>query len=123
MSSIKFFLKIFLATFLIGAGIIILLFTQASRDAIIGFFSKTSGSVLGASTKKANVVTSQLSSDIASGATAARDQLLTLRLKDLVDGVMRLQKIPQDTNNLGNDIKEQVVNFLQPKKEQKENKK
>jgi hypothetical protein len=116
MSSLKFFFKIFLFTFIIAGIIAIIFFSSNLRETVFGFAEKQSKNVLGASTKRAQEVTSQIGSDIGAGFTVAENQVLNMKVSDALHLLNRFQRIPQDFQSMQKYVQEQANNVLKLKK-------
>ena len=110
MDRIRFFFKIFIITFLIAGAVF--LFKSTS---VLSFVKAPSVDVKGVSTEKAQKVTGELSSDIGDGVAVAKNQVLNIKISDIVNTFARLQKIPKDVQNIQNYVKEQVDGVLKSK--------
>ena len=116
MGMVKFFFKIFLLTFVVGIVIAIFFFSKGTRNSVFSFINKETGSVKGASTKRAQEVTGQIASDIGDGYNVARKQVLNLKVSDALNSLNRLQKVPQDFASMEKFVQGQINNFLSHKK-------
>ena len=116
MGSVKFFLRIFLLTFIVGIVIAVFVFSSGIRNTVLGTFNKETGSVKGISTKRAQKITSQIASDIGDGFDIAKKQVLNIKIGDALNYFSRLQKIPQDIQSGGQYVQEQMNSFINKKK-------
>lgn len=71
--------------------------------------------VKGASTERANEISSRIGSDIQDQVDATKQQILDMKISDIIDGASKLSKISQDIKNGQKYLKEQVDNVLKSK--------
>ncbi len=108
MHKIKFFFTIFIATFLIGGGALFLFSSKDHAKKLPSIDGLSFEGVKGSSTKRAQEISKEVSSDIIDGFTTAKEHALDVKVSDIVDVVARLQKIPQDFQNMQRYIEEQI---------------
>lgn len=110
------FVKFFFGLILVAC-VFYLLVTYAgmAKDVFDSFLP--GGSVKGTSTRKAEKISSKINADIEAQMESAQEQLLNIRIGDVVDGFSRLQKIPRDVESVKEYGREQVENILPHKKE------
>lgn len=71
--------------------------------------------VKGTSTQRAEDISSQIKSDIASSAAVLKEQVLNVRVADALGEFHRIQKIPRDINSLKEFAQDQLTNLLKKK--------
>ncbi|HWY79613.1 MAG TPA: hypothetical protein VNW29_04615 [Candidatus Sulfotelmatobacter sp.] len=71
--------------------------------------------VKGASTSKAQKIAGQISHDVGAQVDAAKQQTMHMSFSDILNGLSRLQQIPQDINSVTNYAQNQINNMLQSK--------
>jgi len=69
--------------------------------------------VKGASTSRAQGIAGQIGNDVGSQVGAAEKQLMQVKVSDIVKGLSRFQRIPQDVNSIKSFAQDQVNNVLQ----------
>jgi hypothetical protein len=89
--------------------------------AFVYFVSNYSGAiqekvgVKGISTQKAREITGRINSDIQKQVGVAASKAGEIKVSDIVTGLSRFQKIPQDFNAMKEFVQEQVQNFRSKK--------
>lgn len=72
--------------------------------------------VKGASTDRAKEISGQMGSDIGAQIDMVKKQVMDVKVSDLVNGLSRAQKIPEDFNKSTDYLKEQIDNVLKSRK-------
>lgn len=73
-------------------------------------------SVKGASTERAEELSEKFKSDLSNQFVILQEQVLNLTLGDVINGLVRLQKIPQDFHSLQEFTKEQLNDMVKSRK-------
>lgn len=90
--------------------------------AVVYFVSNYAGviqeqiGVKGASSQRAQGIAGQISSDVGTQVDAAREQVMQVKLADIVNGFSRFQRIPQDITNVKDYIQEQCDQVVHSRK-------
>jgi TolA-binding protein len=71
--------------------------------------------VKGASTSRAKEIAGQLSNDVGTQVNSAEKQLLQMKVSDIINGLSRFQRVPQDVNNIKNYVQTQANSVLESK--------
>jgi len=69
--------------------------------------------VKGASTSRAQEIAGKIGNDVGSQVDSAEKQAMQLKVSDIVNGLSRFQRIPQDTNSIKEFVQTQIGNVLQ----------
>ncbi|HVA97185.1 MAG TPA: hypothetical protein VND99_06020 [Candidatus Acidoferrales bacterium] len=69
--------------------------------------------VKGASTSRAQEIAGKIGSDVGSQVASAEQQLLQIKVSDIINGLSRFQRIPQDATNIKSYVQDQVNNVLE----------
>ena len=69
--------------------------------------------VKGASTSRAQEIAGQIGNDVNSQAGSAEKQLMQVKISDIVNGLSRFQRVPQDANSIKNYLQTQANNMLE----------
>ena len=69
--------------------------------------------VKGASTSRAQEIAGQIGNDVGSQAGSVEKQAMQVKVSDIVNGLSRFQRIPQDANSIKNYVQTQVGNVLE----------
>ena len=69
--------------------------------------------VKGASTSRAQEIAGNITSDVGSQVNNAKDQAMHINLSDVLNGLSRFKRIPQDVNSIKNYAQSQLNNMLQ----------
>jgi TolA-binding protein len=75
--------------------------------------------VKGASTSRARNIAGQVSNDAGSMIGTAEKQLMQMKISDIVNGLSRFQRVPQDINSIKSFAQDQVNNMLQSRNSKK----
>jgi len=71
--------------------------------------------VKGASTSRAKEIAGQLSSDVGTQVTLAEKQALQIKVSDVINGLARFQRVPQDINSIKSYVQTQANSVLKSK--------
>lgn len=112
----------FLITLLVVGVYFVANFAEPTKNQILSMVGLAESDVKGATTQKAEEISSEIGENVNDQVSTATDQALNVRIGDIVTTLSRVQKIPQDIGNAGAFVKEQIDNVLQSR-EQKEVKK
>lgn len=97
-------------------------FAEPVKNQALSLAGLAEGDVKGATTQKAEEISSEIGENVNDQVATATNQALNIRIGDIVATLSRVQRIPQDVGNAGAFVKEQVDNMLQSR-EQKEGEK
>jgi hypothetical protein len=84
----------------------------------VGALQQQAG-VKGASTSRAKEISGQIGNDIGSQIDSAEKQIMELKVSDIVNGLSRFQRVPQDVNGIKNFVQKQVGSMLQSSPKEK----
>jgi hypothetical protein len=73
--------------------------------------------VKGASTQRAEEISGSIGADLGKHIEDAKNNVLNFRVVDVITTISRAERIPQDFQNIGEYIKEQVDNVLQSREQ------
>ena len=88
-------------------------FAGPVKNEVMGMLNMPGSSVKGASTKKAERLSDKLGSDINAQLANVEQQFLQLTVMDALNGIARLQRVPQDVRSVSDYTREQIDNMLQ----------
>lgn len=91
-------------------------YSGVAKSQVMGFFNIAGSSVKGASTQKAEEVSEELKSDIATQLGILQEHALNVTLGDVMTTLSRLQQIPQDFQTLKTYTEEQVNNMIESRR-------
>jgi hypothetical protein len=77
--------------------------------------------VKGASTSRAKDIAGKVSNDAGSAIGTAENQLMQMKVSDIVNTLSRFQRVPQDINSIRSFAQDQVNNMLQSKNSKSKN--
>jgi len=75
--------------------------------------------VKGASTSRAQEIAGQIGNDVNSQVGSAEQQLMQVKISDIVNGLSRFQRVPQDATSIKNYLQSQANNVLESRDKKK----
>lgn len=91
-------------------------YSGSLRNQVLALLQIPGSSVKGASTERAQELSDKFKSDLRDQFVLLQEQAINLTLGDVINGLSRLQKIPQDIHSLQTFTKEQMDNMVKSKK-------
>lgn len=125
MSKFGFFKNLSIILALIVVVYVVANYSGIATSSVMQMFNISGSSVQGASTEKAQEVSENIGSDVGNQVENARSYVLDVKLVDAFNGVMRLQQVPKDVQNITTYTREKVEGMVQSreKKMQKDKEK
>lgn len=75
--------------------------------------------VKGASTSRAKEIAGQIGNDVSSQVGSAEQQVMQLKVSDIINGLSRFQRIPKDANSIKEYAQTQINNVLESRNRKK----
>lgn len=100
--------NIILLIVLVGVVLLVSHFAEPVKTMALGMVNMQDTSVLGASSERAKEITGKVGSDLGKQFEAAKQQMLNVKVGEIVSTLSRAQRIPQDIQAAGEFLMDQA---------------
>lgn len=123
MSKFGFFKNLSILLALVFVVYAVANYTGIATSSVMEMLHIPGSSVQGASTYRAQEISGEIGSDVGNHVENARSYLLDVKLLDAYNGIMRLQQVPKDVQEITSYTKEQIEGVLQSREKKEHNNK